>query len=85
MNRHATTSFDVALEIAATKQGWQLAKGDVEVFEIHHADLGAINSWDEPEKVKTVKTIEALSSTVSVKAGSIRLLRVQLSSTSTNV
>jgi hypothetical protein len=63
INRHATLPFDVKFDFAA--EHGQVSN-QVEAFELHREDLGAISSRDDKEKVKTVRTVEAFDGVVTV-------------------
>lgn len=73
VNRHGSLDFDVQLRLTSAEQ----VSGDVEVFEVHHGDVGAINSW-ETQPVGIAKSIEKWTGSTKVKAHSLRLLRIPL-------
>lgn len=73
VNRHKDQAADVDLNFATAnhKLGEKMT-----VFELHHEDMMAINSWEAPDTVKPVKTEEKLGKSVKMKAGSLKLLRI---------
>jgi hypothetical protein len=73
VNRHGSLDFDVQLRLASAEQ----VSGEVEVFEVHHEDVGAINSWED-QPVGIVKSTEKWTGSATVKAHSLQLLRIPL-------
>lgn len=47
------------------------------MFEVHHEDLGAVNSWEQ-QPVGIEETTETFSGAVKMKSGSLKLLRIPL-------
>lgn len=74
INRHDSQPFDVQVRLTSD----QKVAGDMEVHEIHHSDVMAVNSWED-QPVGIVKSTEKFGDgLVKMKAGSFKLLRIPL-------
>lgn len=72
VNRHDTQPFDVQVNLAQT------VTGDMEVHEIHHENIMAVNSWKHQPVGIVESTDKFGDGLIKMKAGSMKLLRIPL-------
>jgi alpha-L-arabinofuranosidase len=75
INRHAQETFEVELNLAAPRT----VVGEMEVHELHHENILAVNTWEDSQNVVPTKSTAPFKGTYTAKAGSFSLLRLTLS------
>lgn len=75
INRHAQQAFDVELNLAGSRK----VMGEMEVHELHHDNILAVNTWVDSQNVVPAKSSAPFTGTYTAKAGSFSLVRLTLS------